>query len=61
MTELISNIADNKEKVSAIHSCFNPFAFTFSTMETPSSVWISSVKKRRKGSVPEHALMNEPG
>ena len=36
------------------------FAFTFSAMETPSRVQISSVNERGR-TVPEHALMNEPG
>ena len=38
----------------------NPFTFTFSATETPSAVWISSVNERGR-TVPEHALMNEPG
>ena len=36
------------------------YAFAFTATETPSSVWISSVNERGR-TVPELALMNEPG
>ena len=50
--------AKGQVNLSEINMCTN-LAFAFSATETPSSVQILSVNERR--TVPEHALMTEPG